>query len=115
MFPGGGDKLAGKTHRIGDLGTIPQGFTMLAGICPGGVGCGLGAGAPGTLCRIRPPPWKALLASGVYGPWSMGLWGGGDVCWWAGWPKVVLQASSVISVMAGSVLMAMPLVWLPLW
>ncbi len=37
-----------QPHRTG---------TELAGAWPGGVGAGMGAGAPGAPCRMTPPPW----------------------------------------------------------
>ena len=34
-----------------------RGGTMLRGVCPGGVGSGVGAGAPGAPSKTIPPPW----------------------------------------------------------
>ena len=49
--------LIGQSLRSGrDLPGHQRGGTMLRGVCPGGVGSGLGAGSPGAPCRIIPPP-----------------------------------------------------------
>ena len=53
--------LIGQPLRFGvqtgcNLPGHQRGGTMLRGVCPGGVGSGLGAGSPGAPCRIIPPP-----------------------------------------------------------